>query len=166
MHWERKDFIAAVEVCEFDQDGDSEEVAAEFGDELSGGGGGATGCEEVVDEDEVIARGDRVFVDFDDGFAVFEGVGDLASFPWEFAFFADEDETAAEAVGDGGGEDEAASVDADDFIDWVVLEGFAEAVDGEFEQRAIGKDGGDVFEDDAWGGEIDDIADGVMERLV
>jgi hypothetical protein len=50
----------------------------------------------------------------------------LAGFPGEFAFFANGDEACAEAVGDGGGEDEAAGVYADNFVYFYAAGGFAE----------------------------------------
>lgn len=159
-----EEFFAAAEEGEFDEEGDADEVRAELVEEFDGGGGGATGGEEVIDEEDFFAGGDGVFVEFDDGFAVFEGVGDLAGFPGEFAFFADGDEAGAEAVGDGGGEDEAAGIDADDFVDFDAACGIAEEGDGVAEEGGIGEDGGDVFEDDSGFGEVDDIADGGAEE--
>lgn len=151
---------AAVEGAELDEEGDGDDVGTEVFEEFDGGGGSATGGEEVIDEEDLFAGEDGVLVDFDLGFAVFEGVGEAAGAPGEFAAFADGDEAGVEAVGDGGGEDEAAGVDADDFVDFRGAGGFAEEADGFAEEVGVGEDGGDVAEEDAGFGEIGDIADG------
>lgn len=154
---------AAVEGGEFDEEGDADDFGVEGFEEFDGGGGGAAGGEEVVDEEDFFARFDCVDMDFDDVFAVFEGVGHLVGGPREFAFFADGDEASVEDLGDAGGEDEAAGVDADDFIDFGAACGVGKELEGGFKEGRVAEDGSDVFEEDAGFGEIGDIADGGIE---
>jgi len=71
-------------------------------------------------------------VDLDGVFAVFEGVGECVGGPREFALFADGDEAGSEGDGYGCAEDEAAGVDADDFVDFLAVSGFGEEFDGAF----------------------------------
>jgi hypothetical protein len=87
----------------------------------------------------------------------------LAGFPWEFAFFANGHEARAEAVGHGGGEDETAGVNPDDFVDFDIAGSGAELGDGFAEEQSVGENGGDVFEDDSRFWEIDHITDGGAE---
>ena len=66
---------------------------------------------------------DGVGVDLDGVDAVFEAVFLADGPPRQLAFLADRDEAAAELVGDGAAEDEAARLDAGDVFDAGVTKG-------------------------------------------
>lgn len=83
--------------------------------------------------------------------------------PREFAFFADGYKADAKAVCDGGGKDETACIDADDFLDGLVTGGGAEEGNGLVEEGGVREDGGDVFEEDARLRKIWHIANGRTE---
>jgi hypothetical protein len=57
--------------------------------------------------------------------------------PGEFAFFTNGDETGAENLSDPSGENEAAGVDSDDFVNFFALSGFGEEVHGGFEEFSV-----------------------------
>jgi hypothetical protein len=151
---------AAVEKGEFDQDGYANKVCAELVDESDGCRSGAAGGQEIIHNENGFAGEDGVLMKLDVGFAVFERVCGLACKPWEFSFFPDGNEPGTETVGYGGGEDKSPGVDADYLVHMKSTMGFAKQGDGFPEEFAVGKDGGDVFEDDAGFGEVGDITDG------
>ncbi len=126
---EAGEFFAAVEEGEFDGEGEAFDFAAEFLDELGCGRGGAAGGEQVVADDDAVAGGDGVFVDFDRVGAVFEGVGDGARFGGQFFRLSNGDEAGAESIGESGSENKATSFDAGDLIDLVAVVVPAELID-------------------------------------
>src|SRR5215212_11057992 len=91
-----------------DEEGDARDDAAGVLDELAHGAGGAAGGEEVVHDEDAVAAGDGVDVDFEGVGAVFELVGGGYGFPGELVGLAGENEALAGAVGEGSAEDEAA----------------------------------------------------------
>lgn len=123
------EFFAAVEEGELDGEGGALDGATELLDEFDGGGGSASGGKEVVADDDALAGLDGVFMNFERVGAVLEGVGDAGGFGGEFLGLAHGDEAGAEAVGEGGGEDEAARLDSCDHIDFVTLVVIAKTVD-------------------------------------
>ena len=119
------EFFTAIEEAELDEEGNGDEVGLESVKELNRGGSGAAGGEEVVDEQDLFPGMDGVFMDFHDIFAVFQGVRELTSIPWELALFPDGDKSSTEAIRDGGGENKATSVDAYNFVDFCSSGGLA-----------------------------------------
>jgi len=113
---------------------------------MGGGFGGAAGGEEVVNEEDTAAGFDGVGVDGDGIGAVFEVVALLEGGVGELALLSDGDEAGLELDGGGGGEDEAARIDADDGIDSAGLVVAGEEVNAEGEEGGVGQDGGNVFE--------------------
>ena len=90
--------------------------------------------------------------------------------PGQLAGLAHRHERRPEVVGDGGGEDEAAGLDADDAVDLDVAEAVGELVDGPAEGAGVAEQRGDVPERDAGLGEVGDLADqraqpGVVDHL-
>ena len=85
--------------------------------------------------------------------------------PGELAFFADGHEAGIEVEGDGGGEDKAAGVDADDLVDFFASRGCGELVDGVPQKFGLREHGGDVFEKNAGLGKVRDVTDVVTEEL-
>lgn len=155
--------LSAVEVFEFDEEGGGDDLGIEGFEELDGSSCRAACGEKVIDEEDFFAGFDGIGVDFDGVFAVFEGVGHGVDGPGEFAFFTDGDEAGVEDLGDSGGEDEAAGVDADDFVDFFALGGIGKELKGGFEEGGVSEDGGDVLEEDSGLGEIGDVPDGGVE---
>lgn len=158
-------FLAAVEEGEFDEEAGGDDFALEFMNEANGGGGGATGGEEVVDEENFLTGKDGVLMNFDFGFAVFEGVTGAMGIVGEFTGLAEGDEAGVEAIGNGGAEDEAPGVDTDDFVDPGGPGGVGEEGEGELEEFGVSKDGGDVFEDDSGFGKVRDIPNSVAKLV-
>src|SRR5215469_3461490 len=107
---------AAFEEVEFDGDGDAGDDAAEALDELNRGLHGATGGEEVVDDDDALAGKDGVLVDLQRVGAVLEVVLHGFGFGGELAGLADGHEAGVETVGERRTENEAAGFDAEDDV--------------------------------------------------
>ncbi|MFT6180955.1 MAG: hypothetical protein ACJAQT_001925 [Akkermansiaceae bacterium] len=150
--------IAALEVGEFDEKGHANDIGIEGFEQLDGGGSGASGGEEIVHEEDFLARFYGVGVDFDDVFAVFETISHLVSGPRELSFFTNGNEARVEVLSDSSGKDETAGIDPDDFVDLGVTGGGGEECDGGLKERGIPEDGRDVFEKDSRFREIGDIA--------
>ena len=112
---------AAVEVGELDDEVVIDGRGMEFPDEAVHGADGSAGREEVVMDQDHVARGDRVEVELDGVYAVFLGVGFGDRSRRELAGLAGEDEACAEAAGDGRAHDKAAGLDPDDLRDALVL---------------------------------------------
>jgi hypothetical protein len=146
--------ISAFEEVEFYGEGEAGDFTAELLDELYGGLHGAAGGEEVVDEDDALAGLDGVHVDLQGVGAVLEVVGDAGDGGGELARLAHGDEAGVEAVGEGGSEDEAAGLNAEDEVDvfFDVIRG--ERIDEFGEAGLIFEKRGDVIEEDAGLGEV------------
>lgn len=154
---------AAVEEGQFDDEGHLQEVAAEAFDQFDRGGRGSAGGEDVVDEEHLLAGADGVDVHREGVGAVFEAVAFLEGVEGQFALLADGDDARTEAEGDGGGEEEAAGVDAGDEIDLAWFPRADEVVDAGGEEGGVGEERGDVLELDPGLGEVGDVADGGLE---
>src|ERR1051325_1894294 len=156
-------FVAAGEEAEFDQEGDFEDVGAKALNEGGGGGGGAAGGQEVVNEQDTAAGFEGVHVDGDGGGAVFKGVFLFVGLVGKLALFADRDQAGLELDGGGGGDDEAAGVDARGGVHGAGLQSVGQQINAAGEKARIGQDGGDVLELDAGFGEVGDVADGAFD---
>src|ERR1700722_18801002 len=71
------EFLAAFEEVELDSEAEAGDLSAQLADELDGGLHGASGGEEVVDDDDALAGLDGVEMDLEGVGAEFEGAGDL-----------------------------------------------------------------------------------------
>ncbi len=69
------EFFSAFESGELNEDGDGCDGCAELGEEVGSSGSGASGGEEVVDEEDVLVGLDGVLVDLYGRVAVFKAVG-------------------------------------------------------------------------------------------
>lgn len=159
------ELFAAIKESELDEERDGDDLGVESIEELDRSGGGASGGEEVIDQQDFFAGMDGVFVDFDDVFAIFERVGKPTGVPWQLALLADRDESGTEAVGHGGRENEAPGIDADDFVDLGATGGVAKQADRVLEEGSVGEDRGDVLEGDPRLREISDVTDGGSKVL-
>ncbi|PWS20970.1 hypothetical protein DKP78_26045, partial [Enterococcus faecium] len=66
---------------------------------------------------------------------------------------------------DGGAEDEAAALGADDEVDVLAAEGVGEQFHGEGDAGGVGQERRDVAEEDPLLGEVVDVADEALEAL-
>ena len=98
-------------------------------------------------------------MDFEGVGAVLEVVVDAGDGGGELFGLADGDEAGVEAVGEGGAEDEAAGLDAEDEVDFAADVVGGEGVDELGEAGLVAEEGGDVVEEDAGFGEVGDGAD-------
>ena len=128
---------AAVEVGELDDEVVIDGRGVEFPDEAVHGADGAAGREEVVMDQDHVARGDRVEVELDGVDAVFLGIGFGDGGRGELAGLAGEDEACAEAAGDRRAHDKAAGLNPDDLRDALVLVELVSHVDHRPERLRI-----------------------------
>jgi len=81
----------------------------------------------------------------------------------QLAGLAQRHEPGAEVVGDRGGDDEAAGLDADDLVDRAAPEADHDGVDRAGEGDGVGQQRGDVLEHHPLLGEVGDVADGLAQ---
>jgi hypothetical protein len=143
---ETGEFGASVEECEFDGEGRAFDFAAEILDEFGGCGGGASGGEKVVANDNAFARFDGVFVNFESVGSVFQSVGDSGGFAGKLFWFAYWNESRAETVSQCRREDEAACFDARNNIDRMIPEVIAEPVDQRVKALLVFQKRGEIVE--------------------
>src|SRR5579863_5649884 len=120
---------AAVEEVEFEDEAEAGDAAAEVLDQFGDGGGRASGGEDVVDDQDLLAGNDGVPVNFQRIGAVFERVFDALDGGGQFIRLADGNEAGADGVGEDGSEDEAAGLDANDGGDPGIAIPCAEGID-------------------------------------
>ena len=104
---------------------------------------------EVVDQDDALARADRVRVDLDLVDAVFERIGDAHRLVRQLALLADRHEAGRELMRHRAAEDEAARLDPGHLVDLAAGVRVDEFIDGAAEGARIAEQRGDVAEDDA-----------------
>ncbi len=130
---------------------------------LTCGCGCASGGEEIVAEEDVLAGLDGVGVDFERIGGVFELVGDGYCFRGQFFRFANGDESGVETVGESRGENEAARFDSGDDVYFVAVVVLAEAVDERVETARVLQQSGEVVEKNAGLGVVGNFADQFFE---
>lgn len=157
------DLVAAFELGELDQDGDADDFGAGLLDEFAAGLERAAGGEQVVDDDDLAALADGIGVDLEAVGAVFEGVVDAVDAAGELAGFANGDEPGGEGLSDGGAEDEAAGLGADDEFDTLAAVGVGHQLDGEGETPGIRQQRREILEENPGLGEVGDVADEGVE---
>ena len=117
-----RQLAAAVQRDELDQERQRVHFAAEPLDQIGGRARRAAGGEQVVDDQHPLPLLHRVVVDLERVGAVLEVVGRADAGRRQLARLAHRREAGADPVGDGGAEDEAAALDADDEVDALILE--------------------------------------------
>jgi len=156
---ERGKTLCAVEEREIDEHGDADDVGVERFDEFTASLHGSAGGEEIVNEQHALAGVDGVEMNLDAVAAVFEVVGRAGGFGGELAGLADGDEAGGEGLRDGGAEDEAAGLGADDEVYMLAAVGVGHELDGEGEGARVAKERREVLEADAGLREVFDLAD-------
>jgi hypothetical protein len=151
--------MAAFQKLQLDHERQPDDISAEFLDQFDNGFGRASGSEQIVSDDYVMAFADRVPVNFKRILAVFQVVAVAFDFLRQFLRLADGNETRAQLVGQRRGEDETARFDADYTIDFFAAEMFNRPVDHRAQSSGVFQQCGDVIEENAWFREIGDFAD-------
>ncbi len=103
---------AAAEIGQIDDEGGADHLGVQPAQQLDRGLRRAAGGDQIVDQQHRLAGADRVLMHLDDVDAVFELVILADGLGRQLALLADRHEAAAQAVGDGAAEDEAARLDA------------------------------------------------------
>src|SRR5206468_9355782 len=152
------ELVASFERGELDQECEADDLALELLHELDGAGHSATRREEVVDDQHPRARLDRILVHLEGRRTVLEVVLNADHVPRQLAELAHRDETDAELVGDGRGEDEPAGLHAHNDVDLFPADLREEAVDRGRERVAILEERSDVFEEDPRLRKVGDVA--------
>src|SRR2546427_2281084 len=119
----------------------------------------AAGREQVVHDQDLLARADAILVDGEHVPAVLELVLLLDHRRGELALLAHGHEARAKLVREHPAEDEAARLDADHDIDGALRILRGKMFDDRRPRRRVLEQRGDVLEEDAFGGEILDVAD-------
>ena len=125
--------------------------------------GGAASGEQVVDHQNFFTSLQRVVVHFHHGLSVFEDIGLFDGFAGQLAFFTDRDEAFPQLVRNGATEDEAACLEADDFVDGLSGVGGQELVDSDPKATSVGEQSCHIAEHDPRVREIGDGADIVLD---
>lgn len=159
------EFFSSLEKLEFDQEADADDLATEFLDQLNRGAGRPAGCEKIIDENDLLPRRHRITVDLHVRFPILEAVGHPGRIPGELALLSNGNESRPEAVRKRGPEDEPASIDSDDLVRFLSLQGFSKQLGGQPKQISIRKQRGDVLENDPGLREIVHVADGGFELV-
>lgn len=125
-----------------------------------------TSRNDVVDNQHLLPRLDRVGLHLEEIRAILLHVlGSLAG-TWELTPLTDRHEGRAEPQGQGGAEEEAAGIQANDDIGLLgegLLDVQLEGVDERLEQGGVGEDGQDVLEQDARLREVGELAQGALK---
>ena len=125
-----------------------------------------TSRNDVIDNQHLLPRLDRVGLHLEKIRAILLHVlGSLAG-TWELTPLTDRHEGRAEPQGQGGAEEEAAGIQANDDIGLLgegLLDVQLEGVDERLEQGGVGEDGQDVLEQDARLREVGELAQGGAE---
>ena len=97
--------VTSIQKADFHQEVRRDEGRIEVFHELNGGGGGASGGKNVVEDEHALVRFHGVGVDFDGGLAVLQLVGSLVSGVGELSRFPDGNERHMECECKCGGEE-------------------------------------------------------------
>jgi hypothetical protein len=159
------EFFAAFKKSQFDEEGDTYDVAAQGFDHLGAGFHGAASGEKVIDEEDTLTGVDAVLVDFEFVGAVFEFVFLGQDVAGEFAGFANEDKAGFESLGGHGGEDEAAAFGAGDNIDVLIFEGIDDCLGSGLQTLGVREQSGDVEENYTGFGEVRYATDKFVDRM-
>jgi hypothetical protein len=128
--------------------------------------GGATGGDQIVDQDHALALADGVDVDLHLVGAVFERIGHAHGLMRQLAFLADRHKAGRHLVRNRAAEDEAARLDAGDLVDLLPRPGLHQLVDRASERARVAEQGRDVAKHDPFLGIVRDGADGGFEIVL
>lgn len=163
MDLQRAQDVAAFEACQFDGERAADDVGARSLGQFAARADGAAGGQQVVDDERVLAGAEAVSVDLECVGAVFQLIVEAVRVERELAWFADGNEADVEFQCQRSGEDEPTGLSGDDRVDLVAAPWGGELLDRVAEGRWIGEQRRDVAEQDAWLGEVGDVADVLAE---
>src|SRR5262245_59228437 len=160
---ERKDFrifelLAPVQEIKFHHEGQPGNLCAQRFGQLYAGVGGTAGGQQVVYDNHLLPGLDGIFMDLQRIQAVFQLIAPLDSLRRKFAGFADRNKAGVQTVGQSRTKDETARFDGQDRIDLGVEVMLGKRVDERGKAHLVLEQGGDVVEQDAFLGEVRDLA--------
>src|SRR5215813_15081046 len=114
---ELADLVGPAELRQVDDEAGRQHLGAELAQQPDGPLRGAAGRDQVVDQDDALALGDRVLVHLHLVEAVFERIGDRDPLVRQLALLADRHEAGRHLVSDRAADDESARLHAGDLVD-------------------------------------------------
>src|SRR5581483_1854680 len=155
--------LHAAELGQVDDERGADDVAAGALDELGRRLGRPAGSDQVVDDEDALARPDGVIVHLDDVDAVLQRVFLADGLPGQLAFLAQGHEAASQPIGDGAAQDEPARLDAGNGLNPGAGPGGRHLLDGGLEALRVAHERGYVAEHDPLLGIIRDGADQALQ---
>ena len=152
-----------TEKDEFDEDREADDFGAQVSQQPDGGAGGPAGGDNIINEENALSLEHRVGVDLEGIDAVFELVFLPYRLKREFSRLAQRNEPRLDSIGDGCGKCEPPGFDPGHLGDPIVRIGRRHPGDQLVEGPRIGEDGGYVFEDDPFLGEVGYVSDQCFE---
>lgn len=107
MAWSTK-LLSSIEEGQLHQEDEAKQLTAELADKVAGAGSGATGCNEIIDDDDLLTRLDTVALQLEEVLAVLLLKGFGLDFAGKLALFADWHEAGAKVVCKSGTKEESA----------------------------------------------------------
>src|SRR5579863_5151412 len=124
-----RELVASAQVSQLDQEGEGVDAGAEALEQPPRSGGGAARCEQVVDDQHVVATADGVGVDLERIGPVFERILFAKLVVRQLSGLSNRDESGADRIRDRSAEDVSARLDPDDIVDFPAGETLHEEVD-------------------------------------
>lgn len=157
-----RELIPSIEELQFQNKDESHELSAHFPDQLSGSVGRAASCDNVIDNDNLLARLDGVGLHLEKVLAVLLLVALGLTRAGQLALLANRDKASAKPQGQAGAEKEPSSLQSNDNIGLLVTVGFEDvqfkATEESFVQGRIGEDRKDILEENARRREVGELA--------
>ena len=154
--------VAPFEHRQLDQKCTCNDLAAKAVHQFHRGASSPTSRQQVVDDQHTTRNTECVAVDLQRVVAVLQRILCRKGQGGQLARFAYDGQPRLQCVRDGGANDEAARLDAQNLIDTPAV-GLGEPIHDGMKGRAISQQRGDVFEDDAGLREIGNVADVLFE---
>src|SRR5438445_554532 len=141
--------MPTVQRLQLDEKGERVQLAAETLHQIGGRSGGATGCQQIIDNQHPLPFSHRVGVDLERVGAIFKRIRLPHGRERQLAGLSDRSEARADSIRDRRAENEPAALDADDDVDPLILKWERKAVDGRAESCRLLQQRRDVVEQDS-----------------
>src|SRR3989442_9570170 len=158
-HVVSRQVVRPFEEFELDQEADPDDAPPELVHQAGRRLRGPAGGEQVVDDDDGLARLDRIFMNLEYCRAILERVGFRNLLAGQLALLAYGNEAGVEQVGERPSEDEAARLDPDDQLDGLAAIGPRHDVHGLAKGASVLEEGRNVLEEHPFFGEVAYVAD-------
>jgi len=119
---------------------------------------GPPGSQQIVSHHHPVTGFESVLMDLQGIDAIFQLVTFLMGFIGKFPRFPDQGDARSKLVGQGRAENETTRFNADNLIDFFTDVAMGDEIDHPMKTFRVGQKGCDVFENDAFFGEIRDVA--------